>query len=279
PTQGGSVGYFPTKKFKLSVDSATVVNNGTVPIELANQILPAIEWTIDANLITKNNYILLDMLATNNWERPVYFAITTGKDSYIGLEEYFQLEGLAYRLIPIRSQNSDGQIGRVDTDIMYDNMMNKFRWGNMNNPEVYLSEDNIRLAMNFRNNFSRLANALLDENKTDSAITVLDKCFEVMPENTVPFNFYVFPIAEHYYRAGATEKANELALRLIELSEQELQYYFKFKKYGNLIDREKQFALGILQRINQVAARYNQEDISKKAEEVFNNYYQLYLTK
>jgi hypothetical protein len=104
----------------------------------------------------KNNLMVLDFLATNNWERPVYFAITTGAEAYIGLEEYFQLEGMAYRLVPIKSQSSEAQTGRINTRILYDNIMNKFQWGNMYDPSVYLNEDNIRLTVNFRNIFTDL---------------------------------------------------------------------------------------------------------------------------
>jgi len=179
--------------------------------------------------------------------------------------------------VPIKYTSSDGQMGRINTEIMYDNMMNKFRWGNMNDPKVYMNEDNIRLAMNFRNNFARLANALLDEHKVDSAKAALDRCFEVMPEKSVPFNFYVYPLAEAYYRAGAFEKGNQISDRLINISEQELKYYFSFNKnVAGAIDKEKQFALGILQRINQIATKYGQTETAKKAEDLFNNYYKLY---
>jgi hypothetical protein len=280
PTPSGPIDYVPTSKFKITVDSAAVINTNTVATKDAGLIVPVIEWNYSGGVIMKNNLIVLDILATNNWKRPIYFAITTGKDSYIGLEEYFQLEGLAYRFVPIKNVSLDGQMGRINTDIMYDNMMNKFKWGNMNVESVYLNEDNIRLAMNFRNNFARLANALLNENKTDSAIAALDKCFEVMPEKTVPYNYYVYPLAEAYYKAGSFDKGNVISERLIEISEKELKFYFSFNnKFANAIDKDKQFALGILQRINQIAGRYQQTEVAKKAEELFNNYYKLYSVK
>ena len=277
PTPSGPIDYVPTNKFKLTVDSDAVKKNNVVAAKDDNLIVPSIDWTFSGNVIMKNDLILLDILANNNWKRPIYFAITTGKESYIGLEDYFQLEGLAYRFVPIKYASTDGQMGRINTAIMYNNMMNKFRWGNMKDPKVYLNEDNIRLTMNFRNNFARLANALLDEHKVDSAKAVLDKCFEVMPEKSVPYNFYVYPLAEAYYRAGAFDKGNAISERLINISEQELKYYFSFNKsYASAIDKEKQFALGILQRINQIATKYGQTDTAKKAEDLFNNYYKLY---
>ena len=172
----------------------------------------------------------LDLLASFNWDRPVYFAITTGNDAYIGLEDYFQLEGMAYRLIPIKTVNADRQLGRINTGILYNNMMNKFRWRSMNNPKIYLSEDNLRMTMNFRNNFGRLAGALLAEGKKDSAIKVCDKCLEVMPDNCVPFNYFILPVAEVYQKAGQPEKAEKIIKRMMEISNEELKYYFEFKK-------------------------------------------------
>ena len=120
----------------------------------------------------------------------------------MNLEEYFQLEGLAYRIVPIRTKKQQGLIGQIASDIMYDNMMNKFLWGNMNDPDVYLDMNNQNMAMNFRNNFGRLAEQLLREGKRDSSIAVLDKCMEEMPDETVPFNIIMLRIAELYYNAA-----------------------------------------------------------------------------
>ena len=134
--------------------------------------------------------MVLDMLAHNNWERPIYFAITVGSDNFMGLEKYFQLEGLAYKLVPYEAKSPDGQTGEVNADIMYDNLVNKFSWGGLNNPNVYLDETNTRMVMNFRNNFARLAEALISNGKTDSALIALDKCVKEMPNTTAPFNIY-----------------------------------------------------------------------------------------
>ncbi len=258
------------------VDSATVVNNGTVSSEMANQIVPAIEWTIGNKYgLQKNHLMVLDLLATNNWERPIYFAITTGGDAYLGLEEYFQLEGLAYRLVPIKSQNTDGQVGMINTDIMYENMMNKYQWGNLGNSNVYLDETNMRMTMNFRNNFGRLANALIDEGEIEKALVVLDRCMEIMPQETIPFNYFVMPIVEAYYKAGAFEKGNNIATALLRSYEVELAYYFSFEqKQRGMIDDDIQQALAVVQRIMRTADFFKQTELSKDANAVFVNYYQ-----
>lgn len=276
-TRMGPIDYFPTKSFSISVDSAKVVDNGTVPLELAGEILPEITWKLNKNGVGKNHLMVLDLLANNNWERPICFAITTGNDSYVGLMDYFQLEGLVYRLVPIKTKVNQYQIARINPSIMYDNLMNKFEFGNMKDPDVYLDETNMRMTMNLRNNFARLAFALIEEGKKDSAIQVCNKCFEEMPDKIVPFTYFILPLAEAYYQAGAIEKGNEVMNRLIEIYKENLIYYFSFTgDDAEKIDIEKQRSLGLMQRISEIAKEQEQHDISNEAMEIFNTYYSLY---
>lgn len=276
--QVGLVNFFPTKQFYVPVDSSKVVNNGTVPKRWANEVVDSMNWKLDRFAIQKNSLFLMDILASFNWDRPIYFAITTGDEAYIGLQDYFVLEGLAYRLVPIKATSHDGQTGRVDTEIMYDNMMNKFVWGNMNGPGVYLDETNRRMCMNFRNNFARLATALIIENKKDSALKVLDRAMELMPENVAPFNYFVLPLAEAYYAAGATEKGNAIVNRLIDIYESELVFYFNFKgNKANLVDADKQQALAIMDRIAKVCEKAEQKTQAARAKSIFDTYYSRYI--
>ncbi len=270
--------YIPTKQFRLPVDSARVLATGTVPREEAHLIVPAIEWTIDDFGIYKNHLMVLDFLVQNNWERPVYFATTTGADSYLGLEDYFQLEGMAYRLVPIRSDGADGQTGRINTDILYENLMNKFTYGNINDPKVYLNEDHRRLTTNFRNIFQRLGSALVRENKLDSAIAVLDRSVEIMPERNVPYNYFALFTAEAYYEAGAMDKGDEIVSRMVDIFEENLRYYFSFTgRRAGLVESQKQDALAIMQRMFFVTRQHGQEELSERAEQVFDTYYDLYV--
>jgi hypothetical protein len=276
----GKLEYFPTRSFKFDVDKSKVLQNGTVAPELADLIVDEIKWKIRGGGIGKNHLMVLDLLASNNWERPVHFAITTGNSAYIGLEEYFQLEGFTYKLVPIRTpeNQTDGQTGRINTSVMFDNVMNKYEFGNMNNPKVYLDETSMRMTMNLRNNFFRLTNALIDENKPDSARMVMDRCLEVMPDESVPYNYFVMPIAEAYYEIGEIEKGNELSNRLVEIFAEQLEYYFEFSgKQAQMFDGEKQQNLGMLQGVMQTANQYGQDDIAQKASDLFEIYYQMYL--
>ena len=271
---GKDINYFPTKKFRIPVDSATVVKNGTVSKKEVNDIAPAIEWKFKKNYVQKNHLMVLDLLATNNWKRPVYFAITTGGDSYIGLENYFQLQGLAYRLVPVKTKSIDGQTGSINTKVMYDNLMNKFKWGNIQNPHIYLNQDNMRMIMNFRNNFARLANNLIIQGKKDSAIAVCDRCIKVMPEKTIPYDYFILPIAETYYKAGKIDKANKITEKLIYRYEQELRYYSLFENEDvEKVKNEAQRALSVIYRINRVTTKYKQEILINKSDEILKKYY------
>ena len=129
--------YFPTDKFSIPVDKNTIIKNKIVPPALNDSILDVLNWTMGGYGVQKAQLMQMDLLANFDWKRPVYFAITTGSEAYIGLENYFQLEGLAYRLVPMNAHSTDGQPGTVNTDIMYENLMNKYKWGNMTNPKVF----------------------------------------------------------------------------------------------------------------------------------------------
>lgn len=273
----GMVDYFPSKKFKLKVDRETVLGNGTVAPGLEDEVVDEVRWTINRSAIGKNHLMVLDFLAANNWERPVYFAITTGSDAYIGLEDYFQLEGLTYRLVPVNAEGSEGQAGRVNTGIMYENVMNKFLFRNLDDPGVYLDETNMRMTMNLRNNFYRLSAALLRENRIDSARQVMDRCLEVMPNETIPYNFFINPIAEGYYHAGDTAKAREVAEDLLEIYAGELDYYFRFS--GEKYRGETEQNLAMLRRIIQTTSEYGDTLMNEKALDIFDHYYDRYLNE
>jgi hypothetical protein len=270
--------YFPTDKFSIPVDKNTIIKNKIVPSALNDSILDVLNWTMGGYGVQKAQLMQMDLLANFDWKRPVYFAITTGSEAYIGLENYFQLEGLAYRLVPMNAHSTDGQPGTVNTAIMYENLMNKYKWGNMTNPKVYLDETNMRMTMNFRNIFARLANALMDEGKKDSAVKVLNRCIELMPDSKMPYNMFMMPMAEAYYKAGENSKANEILNRLLDINVNELAYYFRFTgSRTHQLDGEKRQNLGIINRIKEIADAHNQKTLSAKSQKLFEQYYQMYM--
>ena len=270
-TSGGgkAVNYFPTKNMSIPVDSAVVLKNGTVLPQDRNRILKSIDWTLNRTYVLKNDLIVLDLLATNNWKRPIYFAVTTGPESYLGLQDFFQLEGLAYRLVPIKTTPEEQQVTgtRVASDIMYNNIM-KFSWGGMENG-VYLDENIERMCTNLRIQMGTLATALMNEGKKDKAMKICDKCMEVMPESNVPYDATIYQIVVTYYQLGAYDKANKLAKRLFDIFEADMNFYLGLGSKAQAYGREIRQAEEIMNRLTFMARSNKQEELGKDFEKRF----------
>jgi tetratricopeptide (TPR) repeat protein len=213
----------------------------------------------------KADLILLDIIASNINTRPIYWAITTGSDVYMNLQAYFQLEGLTYRLVPIANNvQRDGTTGRINTDVLYTNLMEKFKFGNMEQENVYLDETILRQTKNFRNIFYRLSESLLAENKKDSAIKVLDYCMKIMPDNKVQYDVFVVRLVEGYYNAGEIEKANKLAKELMVIHSDKVRYFNSFKGKRSGVKSDIDDNIQIMSYIQQVAQMNRQEALSKE---------------
>ncbi|MFC2100788.1 hypothetical protein ACFLRZ_03055, partial [Bacteroidota bacterium] len=226
-SSGDELYFLPTTKLSLKIDSAKVMNLGLVPPERANNIAPSIDWETKKNALYKNDLMLLDFLATNNWERPVCFVNPTSVRSTIKLEDYCQLEGFVYRLLPYKATNRASALGGINTEKTYDLYMNHFKWGNLNDPAVYVDPESLRNVLVTRANFGQLASALAAEGRNDKAREILDKCLELFPDNKVIFDFSVYTIADAYYSAAMVEKSDTLLARIMDVEEENLEFNFK----------------------------------------------------
>lgn len=272
---GKSYNFFPTRNMRIPVDSAAVVKNGTVPKAFANRIVKNIDWTLTGNYIQKNDLMILDLLANNDWKRPIYFAASASANSYLGLAPYLQLEGLAYRLVPIRQNEEESQLEtRIATDTMYNNVMNKFAWGGMDVKGMYLDNTFITSgALNMRQRMGSLAIALIGEGKKDKALNILNKAIEVIPHENVPYDGSMYSIVLGYYQAGDPLKANEISKKVFTNFEDSLNYYYSFNRrrlpeFGNDPDQ----AQDIMERLIYFSSVFKQPEVAKEFE---NRYAQL----
>ena len=278
--QAEGAAYIPSKKLYMVVDKEAVIRNKAVNPQDYDKIVDTLKIDLSSrHYITKDELMVLDMIATNNWERPLYFAITVGRDKYINLQDYFQLEGLAYRLVPIKTENNDGglNMGKVDSKVMYENVMNNFKWGNMNDPKVYIDENNARMMMNIRNTFNRLAETLVAEGQTDKATQVLDRGVELIPHKIVPYNYFSMMMAETYFKAGKPEKGKEIIKTIMTDYEEQLDYFFKLNRPMRAsVDEEIQRILYFMREMGMVCARGQQAELGKEVSTTFNNYLNKY---
>ena len=262
--------FIPAKNLKITVDKEKVLATETVPPKYADFIVDEIRWTLKGEgsgqneRIYKNSMMVLDILAHNDWERPVYFASTVGTENLLNLTEYFQLDGLANRFVPL----SASETGGIDPDKLYDKMMNVFRWGNIADPKVYLCETNLRLISLFRRNFAQLAEALIDENKKDSAVMALDRAYEVIPVHQLALSYTDLLLLIQYYRADAKDKGSELAEMMFKAISEEMDYLQSFpRKFSNSIRSEMQ---------NRKYVMYHLCDITRQNDRILFEKFKLY---
>ncbi len=277
-TQADNASYIPSKKLFLKVDKEAVIRNKVVPESKYDQIADTIFIDFGGkNYLVKDELMVLDMIAHSNWERPIYFAITVGRDKYLGLQDYFQLEGFAYRFTPVKAASSGIYFGSVNTAKMYDRMMKEFKWGNMNDPRVYIDENNQRMMMNIRNNFNRLAESLVAEGKKDSAIEVLDRNLELIPHAVVPYNYFSQEIASNYFAAGAKDKGKKLLNEIFNTYREEMDYYLTLDPdFLASVDEEIQRILYFMREMGMISMKYGETEVAKEITETFNQYLQKY---
>ncbi|MCB0475541.1 MAG: DUF2723 domain-containing protein [Flavobacteriaceae bacterium] len=225
--------YYPTNKIRIPVDKDTVLKYGIVPEKDSAKIVPYIDIEVDKLGLTKNRILMLDIIANNDWKRPIYFTGgAQADDEYIWMKDYLQLDGMAFKLVPIKTPARDSKgraksildIGRIDTDTMYNNIK-KWSWRSSNDPKVYIDVESRKNSISYRNNLVRLAEAFIAENKPDKAEEVLDLSLEKMPIETYDHYGLVLGYIENYYKIGKTEKARKVARTLDTIFKQQIDYY------------------------------------------------------
>jgi hypothetical protein len=228
--RGDYMNYIPANKFIVDVDSAKVLANGTVKNYYKNKLVSPLIWEYSDEDAFKGDLAIMDLISTNKWERPIYYSTTVPSTQYKGLEKYFIQEGLAYRLSPVKTDKPEqGEFGMIDPLVMYDNMMNKFKWGNAADPKVYLDENNKRMFSNFRRIFGVLGKELLVKGDTLKAVEVAHRGLEIVPAGKMPYDFFTIEIAETLIRAGKTDEGEKLINDVIKYSKEYLDYAISLK--------------------------------------------------
>ncbi|NOQ70903.1 MAG: DUF2723 domain-containing protein [Crocinitomix sp.] len=151
----------PSTGLSVTVDKQKVLDNGMVSAEYADRIVDKITWKLPKTTLYKADLMIVDMVAHFDWDRPIYFASSADRATYLGLDKYFFAEGLVYKLVPVQVDGSrnPNSLGEVNKTRMYENLMSTFKWGNMNVDGVLVDYYTRRLTNNYRVQFSVLADA------------------------------------------------------------------------------------------------------------------------
>jgi hypothetical protein len=273
--RGDYMNYLPASKFIIDVDSSVVLSNGTVKDYFRNRLISPMIWEYKDEDAFKGDLAIMDLIATSKWSRPIYFSTTVPSSQYKGLDRYFVQEGMAYRIVPIKIDKSDQEeFGMIDPVVMYDNMMNKFKWGNAEDPDVYLDENNRRMFSNFRRIFGNLGLALLQSGDTTRALEAVHKGLSIVPSEKLPQDFFSVGLAEVLIRAGQKEEGEKLIGGIINYSKEYLNYAISLKP-GN--DFGLDYAVGInmqaLLDIYKMAVNLKDDSLAAIVEPLINTYY------
>jgi hypothetical protein len=251
----------PTNNIRIPVDKEAVLKNGIVAAKDADLIVPYIDIEFQGAL-TKNRILMIDILANNDWEKPIYFTGGAQADEeYIWLKDYLQLDGMTYKLVPIKTPYDGNffEMGRINTDIMYENIKN-WDWRNITDDNIYLDTETRKNSVTYRNNMERLARTLINEDKLDKAEEILDISLEKMPVNKFMHYSMLFSYLDLYYEIKQQEKARNLTLELKKVLQEKLYYYSQFDETnieGVLDEIERN--LRMYDQIVRTAVRYDDE--------------------
>ena len=214
-------GYLPTDSFVVKVNKENCLAQGMKVPAGYTDFPEYMSVKLKAESLTKSEMMVYEMLGRNDWKRPIYMSVTLGQSNYAGLENYCILEGLAYRLTPFNY----GRMGTIDADVMYDNMMNRFAYGNVNTPGIYLDETVSRMCVTHRRMLLTLANQLRYRGDTEKAINVLTLAKEKFPSDIVPYDFTDdADIALLWHECGKNDEAIRVASELLAHSVQQLHW-------------------------------------------------------
>lgn len=258
----------PSKSVYLNIDTTAVLSKGIIPSSLRDYMVPRMVFNIKDRVLEKKDLAILDILLTNNWERPIYFNNTSMAGVNIDIRRYVVQEGNTYRLLPV--ENPDNEETFVDTNTMYDNMMNNFYWRGLQDPTVYYTEDYRNFVLNHRASFNTLAEALLIEGDVERSKNALLKSLEVMPDNVVTYDHFSVRMVSLLMEVGEEEKAKEMASIMSVRADEMLTYMF-----DNLISDSfsVQKNLIVLNELARVFRAYEDPELGKLYEELFRKHY------
>jgi len=258
PAQGSndSIYYFPTHNFFIPLNKDKVLKDSTN--------LPRISFTFPGNAIYKNSLLELNIIAANDWKRPIYFS---SPPYDLGLNQSIKQDGLTYRLVPEKVVNDANDAGSVNTETMYTNLMTKFRFGGADKPNVYYDENGRRTLLGIRRIYATLGIALAIEGKKDSALKVLNYCAKMINPKTLAYgetsgqnsfhNAISMQYAYAYYLAGDNKSADQIADAVVKDCQQQLSYYESLPQESQgYYQQEQQAAATMIKQLQELRNQF-----------------------
>ncbi len=270
--------YIPSKSIYIPVDKAKALRNGIITAADSAQCVSAINVTLKGDMIMKDDLAVLDVIASNFLDRPIYFAVTCQEDKMQGLDDYMQLEGLALQIVPLKN-TSDKRFsvignGRVANDKLLENITKKFRWGNFDKKRLFVGRSYMPSIQTTRYSILRGAQELIRANQKDKAATLLDTYFKAFPDMNFTYDSDILPFLQAYVQAGAYNKAK---VQMKTLAKETLQYLKFYTSLDNDdleagFSNDFSYALRTVDDLQTMAKQGNDEAYAKELKELFKAY-------
>jgi len=265
--------FYPTNKIRVPVNKEKVLATGLVKVKDSAQIVDFIDIDLPETGIGKASIMMLDIIANNDWERPIYFSGGSfDEQEYIWMSNYLQLDGLVYKLVPIKTENeSIFEKGRIDSDLMYD-IVTKWKWDNSGSPNIYHDPQTRKQGgVSNRIVLARLQEKLLEENQIEKAKEVIELAMTHIPVEYFGYYTFVVPFLDGYYKVEETEKAHQLFQHLKSVYQERLDYYNSIpldEQYAQLEDIMADFQG--YRRLIDILTKNGQNEMAERESLIFN---------
>ena len=273
---GSSANYLPTKNFKITINKDDVIKNGVVPDSDRPKLTDTLKFTFTPGYVSKENLALIDILAHNHWKRPICFTSTVGDENMIGLQPYLYKEGFAYHLIPFTPDTANkNPRGNVNTMVMYDNVMNKFKWGNFKTAKYLDHESTTMSYSSLLGTFLELTQSLIDQKRPDLAIKVLNKYDQVLPDlnPAVRVDGQKLYLAQAAYRLNDVVIGNKISADIDDFLTDQLDYnYYLLQNNGQINQDDINVGIQILAALAQFTKDGHQAQLSDKLTAQYKDY-------
>jgi hypothetical protein len=228
--------FYPTNKIRVPINKKNVLESGIVKAEKEDLIVDYIDIDLPTSGLYKNQLLMLDILANNDWKRPIYFTGGSYNDAeYLWMKDFLQLDGLVYKLIPIKTEinkNNPYEMGRIDSSLMY-NIVKSWEWGNSESSEIYHDPETRKNSISFRGNLHRLAKQLIADKEYQKAEEILDLSIKKMPIDYFGYYSLLEPYISTYYKINKYDKGDDLYQKLSVKYDENLKYYSQLSNSKN----------------------------------------------